>query len=274
MPAKYDRRRATVVAFDAPTWESPDAIVVDTNVVAEALLQREPEHDICDALFRRLAEGRTLIVFSRLLEVELWEVVFNHALRTHTGRRDIRHSRYRHDARRAAGVMLDRAIRDWNELLDTLDWECVRRAAQSRRRGAGPDARLRIAVLRRDPCGDAAGERGDGHGQPRRGVRGAHAGGRDAAHDAEAAGPHASAAPGRVRRLRAQPPSSGGSALTPSGYISASCSGVIRARDRLARGADNQPQRVGLGSVSSSSPTRIRPAFDGRQKASGAWRTR
>lgn len=125
MPAKYDRRRTTVVAFDAPAWEPPDAVVVDTNVVAEALLRREPEHDVCDELFRRLVRARTLVVFSRLLEAELWEVVFNHAVRMHTGRRDTRHARYRRDVRGAAGLMLDRAIRDWNELLDALDWQCV-----------------------------------------------------------------------------------------------------------------------------------------------------
>ncbi|HEU4703650.1 MAG TPA: type II toxin-antitoxin system VapC family toxin [Conexibacter sp.] len=125
MPAKYDRRRATVVAFDAREWEPPGALVVDTNVVAEALLRREPEHDVFDALFRRLIQARTLVVFSRLLEAELWEVMFNHALRTHTGSGDVRHSRFVHEARRAAGPMLDQAIRDWNELLDALDWQCV-----------------------------------------------------------------------------------------------------------------------------------------------------
>jgi len=106
MPAKYDRRRATVVAFDAATWEPPDAVVIDTNVVAEAFLRHEPEHDACDELLRRLVQARTVVVYNRLLEAELWEVVFNHALRTHTGQRDVRHSRYRRDARRAAGVML------------------------------------------------------------------------------------------------------------------------------------------------------------------------
>lgn len=125
MPAKYDRRRATVVAIDTATWEPPDAVVIDTNVVAEALLREEPEHDVCDALFQRLVVTRTVVVFNRLLEAELWEVVFNHALRTHTGRRDTRHSRYRRDVRAAATAMLDRAIQDWHEMLDTLDWECV-----------------------------------------------------------------------------------------------------------------------------------------------------
>jgi predicted nucleic acid-binding protein len=125
MPTKYDRRRATVVAFDASAWVPPEAVVVDTNVVAEALLRRELEHDACDALFQRLVQARTLVVFNRLLEAELWEVVFNHALRTQTGQRDVRHSRFRHDARKVAGVMLDRAIGEWHELLDALDWQCI-----------------------------------------------------------------------------------------------------------------------------------------------------
>ncbi|HEX7291538.1 MAG TPA: PIN domain-containing protein, partial [Conexibacter sp.] len=102
MPQRFDRRRATVVAFDAPRWEPPTAVVIDTNVVAEAFLADEPEHAECDALFRLLADARTTVVFSRLLEMELWEVVFNHALRREVRRRDLRHRRFAADARRAA----------------------------------------------------------------------------------------------------------------------------------------------------------------------------
>jgi predicted nucleic acid-binding protein len=152
MPPKYDRRRATVVAFDTPAWEPPDVVVVvDTNVVAEALLQREPEHDVCDGLLQRLVQARTLVVFSRLLEVELWEVVFNHALRTHTDRRDTRHSRYRRDARHAASVTLDRAVHDWNELLDRLAWDCVEGTEHHRQpdRSRALGRRRRLPRLRR-----------------------------------------------------------------------------------------------------------------------------
>lgn len=79
----------------------------------------------CDALFRRLAESETLVVFNRLLEVELWEVVFNHAVRVHALGRDIRHTRFTPDARTAAAAMLERVIRDWKGLLDALNWGCV-----------------------------------------------------------------------------------------------------------------------------------------------------
>jgi predicted nucleic acid-binding protein len=33
MPARYDRRRATVVAFDVSGWEPPEAVVLDSQCV-------------------------------------------------------------------------------------------------------------------------------------------------------------------------------------------------------------------------------------------------
>lgn len=114
-----------MVAFDAAAWEPPTAVVLDTSVIAEALLEREPEQSSCRELIEQLIARRTLVVFNRLLEAELWEVVFNHALRTHTGHRDVRHARFRADARRVAGVTLDRATQEWDEMLQALDWQCV-----------------------------------------------------------------------------------------------------------------------------------------------------
>lgn len=125
MPAKYDRRRATVVAFDDPRWEPPEAIVIDTNVVAEMMLPDEPEQAVCDAMLRRLADAGSMVVFSRLLEMELWEVVFNHALRRTLPRADRRLRRFERNSRRAAIQALDRATRLWEELLDDLTWDCV-----------------------------------------------------------------------------------------------------------------------------------------------------
>lgn len=125
MPTRFDRRRSTVVAFDAPGWAPPDAVVLDTNIVAEALLEREPEHGACDGLFHAFASAGTLVVFNSLLEVELWEVLFNHALRAHSGRRDVRHLRFAPDVRRGARAMLDEAMREWAKLLSTLLWDRV-----------------------------------------------------------------------------------------------------------------------------------------------------
>jgi len=125
MPAKYDRRRATVIAFDTAAWDPPEAVVLDTNVVAEALLRSETEHNACDELLRRLSHAGTHVVFNRLLEMELWEVVFNHAVRTQTARRDIRHSRFLPAVRRMAGERFGEAMREWHDVLDQLNWDCV-----------------------------------------------------------------------------------------------------------------------------------------------------
>lgn len=125
VPARFDRRRATVVAFDDPGWQPPAAVVIDTNIVAEMMLPDEGEHECCDAVLRRLAEAGTLVVFSRLLELELWEVVFNQALRRALPRGDRRLGRFDRSSRRTAIEALDRAGGLWGELLDDLTWDCV-----------------------------------------------------------------------------------------------------------------------------------------------------
>jgi predicted nucleic acid-binding protein len=125
MPARFDRRRATVVAFDAPGWNPPDAVVIDTNVVAEMMLPDEAEYASCDAMLRRLVEAETVVVFNRLLELELWEVVYEHALRRTVPGRDRRLRRFERDVRMGAAAALDEAKVLWNELLDDLTWERV-----------------------------------------------------------------------------------------------------------------------------------------------------
>jgi predicted nucleic acid-binding protein len=111
-----------VLAFDGHDWQPPDAALLDTNVVAEALLPNEPEHAACAAVLHRLAEAGTTVVFSRLLEVELWEVVFNLALRERHPRKDLRRVRYDSRVRRRAARLLAETQTGWEELLDTLSW--------------------------------------------------------------------------------------------------------------------------------------------------------
>ncbi len=125
MPVRYDRRRATVVAFDDPRWEPPGAIVIDTNVVAETMLPDETEYASCDAALNRLIEAKTVVVFNRLLELELWEVVYEHALRRVVPGRDRRLRRFDKDVRSSAALALARAQALWNELLDDLTWQRV-----------------------------------------------------------------------------------------------------------------------------------------------------
>lgn len=111
-----------VVAFDDEDWQPPATALLDTNIVAEALLPNEPEHAECAAVLHRLADAGSTVVFSRLLEVELWEVIFNLALRERHPRKDLRHVRYDSRVRKRAARLLAQAHTGWEELLDTLSW--------------------------------------------------------------------------------------------------------------------------------------------------------
>ncbi len=115
-----------VFAFDAPEWEPPKTVALDTNVVAEALLPNEPEHTTCRAVLRRLATEGTTVVFNRLLEIELWEAVFNLALRERHPRKNIRHVRYDNRVRPRAARLLQQAHQAWqDDVLAPLAWSRI-----------------------------------------------------------------------------------------------------------------------------------------------------
>lgn len=114
-----------VLAFDAPEWQPPKVVLLDTNVVAEALLANQPEHTACLAVLERLGAEGTTVMFSRLLEIELWEVAFNLALRERHPRRDVRHVRYDNRVRPRAARLLGQAHKAWERMLDSLTWSRV-----------------------------------------------------------------------------------------------------------------------------------------------------
>ncbi len=115
-----------VLAFDAPEWEPPSTVVLDTNVVAEALLPNEPEYAACLAVLERLADSGTTVIINRLLEIELWEAVFNLALRERHPRKNIRHVRYDNRVRPRAGRLLRQARKAWeDDLLAPLTWSRI-----------------------------------------------------------------------------------------------------------------------------------------------------
>jgi predicted nucleic acid-binding protein len=113
------------VAFDAPGWTSPATVVIDTNVVAEALLPEAPERAACSAMLDRLGAEETLVVFNRLLEVELWEVVFNKTLHRDVPRQQARHRRLSLDGRTGAVSALRVAEREWQRMLGTWNSQCI-----------------------------------------------------------------------------------------------------------------------------------------------------
>ena len=56
-----------VFAFDAPGWEPPTAVVLDTSVVVGALIAKQPEHDAClDVLERLGTAGASVTTRARL----------------------------------------------------------------------------------------------------------------------------------------------------------------------------------------------------------------
>jgi predicted nucleic acid-binding protein len=114
-----------VFAFDAPDWEPPRAVVLDTSVVAHALLPKQPEHAACAAVMRALVAAGTSITFSRHLEIELWETLFNLALRERHPRKDLRQVRYDNRVRPRAARLFGQTRQAWEEMLGSLSWTRV-----------------------------------------------------------------------------------------------------------------------------------------------------
>jgi predicted nucleic acid-binding protein len=114
-----------VLAFDAPGWEPPAAVVLDTNVVAEALLPNEKEHRPCVELLERLGVCGTTVVFSRLLKIELWEVAFNLAPRERHPRKKLPHVRFDNRVRPRAARLLGQAQDAWARTLASLSWSVI-----------------------------------------------------------------------------------------------------------------------------------------------------
>ena len=96
--------------------------MLDTSVVAEALLPSQPEHTQCVVLFNRLVAAQTTVVFNRLLEVELDQVLFNVAMKDQHPGKAIRYIRADGRVRRRAKRLLEQGRESWAELLDTLPW--------------------------------------------------------------------------------------------------------------------------------------------------------
>lgn len=110
-----------IISFEPEGWTPPEALLLDTTVVVEALLPSQPHHAACIAFFERVGTSGSTLIFNRLLETELCEVLFNIALKEQHGKR-WKTARYDGRARRRAGRLLDAGLAAWEELLDTVSW--------------------------------------------------------------------------------------------------------------------------------------------------------
>ncbi len=113
-----------IFSFEPDEWTPPAALLLDTTIVVEALLPSQPYHAACVAFFKRIGASESTLIFNRLLETELCDVLFNIALKEQHGKR-WKTARYDGRARRRAGRLLDAGLAAWGELLDTVSWSRV-----------------------------------------------------------------------------------------------------------------------------------------------------
>ena len=104
--------------------EVPRQIVLDTSFVVETLIVSQPLHEPCLAFLLRLVEADTGIVFSHLLEIELYEATFQLALKE---RHPKDWKRFRHDgrARRRANRLLVDVSSAWRTVLEHFDYQRI-----------------------------------------------------------------------------------------------------------------------------------------------------
>jgi predicted nucleic acid-binding protein len=123
-PGRQPSPRA-VWSFERPGLFPPDALVLDTTFVVQVLVATEPHHSSASSWMEDLADADALLVFNRLLELELREVAFRIPLIERFGGRDWR--RRRHDGRslRRARRLTTQTMDAWTDLLRAYDYARV-----------------------------------------------------------------------------------------------------------------------------------------------------
>ncbi len=94
----------------------PDAVVLDTSFVFEALVDGQTHHAACQDYIIRLAAHGTELLYSTLLEIELSETAMKYSLLDRHGKR---WKRMRNDgrARPRAARFMDSVLDAWSDLL-------------------------------------------------------------------------------------------------------------------------------------------------------------
>jgi predicted nucleic acid-binding protein len=113
-------RARGIVALDET--RPPAAIVLDTSAVIEFVLPSQTAHQQWRRFLITCGRQGTLLVFNQLVEIELYDVLFNIALIERWGK-GAAHGPKRYDGRvrRRAARLLDLYRRGWERLLDGSD---------------------------------------------------------------------------------------------------------------------------------------------------------
>jgi predicted nucleic acid-binding protein len=120
MPRGRRPASRSVYSFEDTALILPAEVVLDTSFIVDALLPKEELHRECREFLVRLAEGGTVVFFSRLLELELFETTYRLALKERF-KRDWRQRRLDGRARRRASRLSQVTLDAWNDVLAALN---------------------------------------------------------------------------------------------------------------------------------------------------------
>lgn len=113
-----------IQSVEAQDWLPPEAILLDTTIVVDALSPAQPNHAACVSFFEAVVAAECTLVFNRLLETELCEALFNIAGRERHGSR-WKSARYDGRVRRRAKTLLNQGLEGWHELLSAASWSRI-----------------------------------------------------------------------------------------------------------------------------------------------------
>lgn len=114
-----------VLAFDASPIPLPDAVVLDTSFVVDAMLTGQRRHTDANAYLLELAIAGTGVFFNRLLELELAEAAYKIAMKERFGNRRAAVMRTDGRALRRASRLVARVTSAWHAVLDSFSWGVV-----------------------------------------------------------------------------------------------------------------------------------------------------
>lgn len=114
-----------VYNFEDPTLEVPSEVLLDTSFVVAALNVSEPKHRQCVDYLQRLTDEQSLLVYNRLLQVELAEVAFKLAVKERHGNRGWPSKRNDGRVRRRAGRIMKNFSASWMDIVDTRPSLCI-----------------------------------------------------------------------------------------------------------------------------------------------------
>lgn len=112
-------------SFEDPNLDVPGEILLDTSFVIAALNSGEPKHSEAVDYLQRLTHEQSLLVYNRLLEIELVEVAFKLAVKEQHGPRGWPSKRHDGRVRRRAGRLTDRLLSSWAEIVASRPSLCV-----------------------------------------------------------------------------------------------------------------------------------------------------